>query len=231
MGLSGIMIEYHMKCIFCGNEKLYRLKSGQLKCSSCGRKFSPQKIQRDLKAIECFCKNLTVAQASKLLELNYTTVKKRYEKIRELIAQFLEQEYQNTKVIEYDEYIYLQRSKKKTKENIFDAQDFLTFHYDNKVYNLLMPNLNRYKDQFLADGAEEIYFKEFSKFMMFNKISKIQKKQNIITQFWEFFEDFILKYKGVDRKNFFYYLKEAEFKFNYTQEEQRDILQRLKLGG
>ena len=207
-----------MKCIYCDNEKLYTLKSGQVKCSKCKRKFSSVKLQRDIEVINAFCKNLTINQTSKELGINYVTVKKRYELFRGLIANFLEDEYRDKNVIEYDEYIYLQQSKKKIKENIFDSQNFLTFHYENRVYNLLMPNLDRYKS---TD------FKEFSKFMMLNKISKTQKMENLITKFWNFFEESILKYKGVRDENFFYYLKEIEFKFNYALNEQKKLLFKL----
>ncbi len=207
-----------MKCIYCDNENLYKLKSEQLKCSKCKKKFSPKKIQTDSELIECFCNNLTVNQTSKLLNLNYVTVKKRYELFRSLIANFLEEQYDNKDVIEYDEYIYLQKSKKKMKEKIFDAQNFLTFHYGDKVYNLLMPNLNRYKNSDI---------KEFSKFMMQNKISKTKKRENLITKFWIFFEDSILKYKGVSDENFFFYLKEIEFKFNYSKQMQEKLLHSL----
>lgn len=216
-----------MECIYCNNKKLYSLKSGQLKCSECKKKFSPKRLETDFKLIECFCNNLTVNQSAKQLNLNYVTVKKRYELFRSLIANYLEEQYENKDVIEYDEYIYLQKSKKKVKENIFDAQNFLTFHYEDKVYNLLMPNLNKYKNQFLDDGADEVYFKEFSKFMMLNKISKTKKRENFITKFWVFFEDSILKYKGVSYENFFSYLKEIEFKFNYEKREQVKILNTL----
>lgn len=213
-----------MKCIYCNHEKSYELKSGQLKCAKCKKKFSPKKIQTDLELINCFCENLSANQTCKELNLSYVTVKKRYELFRQLIASYLEENYQEKTVIEYDEYIYMQQSKKKIKENIFDAQNFLTFHYENKVYNLLMPNLGRYKNQFLDDGAGEIYFKEFSKFMRLNKVSKTKRRENLITQFWLFFEKSILKYKGVSDENFFYYLKEIEFKFNYEKDEQREIL-------
>ena len=216
-----------MECIYCNNKKLYTLKSGQVKCSACKRKFSPQRVRTDLKLIECFCNDLTVNHSAKQLNLNYETVKKRYELFRTLIINYLEKQYTNKEVIEYDEYIYLQKSKKKVKENIFDAQNFLTFHYNDKVYNLLMSNLNIYKNQFLDDGASEAYFKEFSKFMMMNKISKVQKTNNLITQFWNFFEESILKYKGVKDENFFSYLKEIEFKFNYSKQKQEDTLKTL----
>lgn len=178
----------------------------------------------DLAVVECFVNNLTANQSAKKLNINYVTVKKKYELFRRNIANYLEDVYRDKTVLEYDEYIYLEKSKKKVKENIFDAQNFLTFSYDDKVYNLLMQNLNVYKNQFLEDGAEEIYFKEFSKFMMQNKISKTKNRENQITKFWIFFEDSILKYKGVNDKNFIYYLKEIEFKFNYEKNEQLNIL-------
>lgn len=221
------MLQLSMKCIYCKNEKLYKLKSGHLKCWACKKKFSPKKIQTDLELIECFCQNLTIHQASQKMGINYITAKNRYELFRKLITNHAENAYKDKSVLEYDEYIYLQKSKRKVKENIFDAQNFLTFTYEDKVYNILMPNLNKYKNQFLGDGAEEVYFKEFSKFMMQNKISKTKKRENILTQFWLFFEDAILKYKGVSGENFIYYLKEIEFKFNYKKEEQEKLLRVL----
>jgi len=216
-----------MKCIYCSNEKLYELKSGHLKCSKCKKKFSPKKVKTDLKLIDFFCNNLTINKTKKELDINYITIKKRYDLFRQLIASFLENEYKHKRVIEYNEYIYLAKSKKKIKENIFDAQNFLTFHYDNRVYNLLMPNLNRYKKEFIDDGAQEVYFKEFSKFMMFNKISKTTRRGDLISRFWLFFEESILKYKGIRNDNFFYYLKEIEFKFSYAEDKQREILIKL----
>lgn len=213
-----------MNCIYCNNKKLYELKSGQLKCSECKKKFSLQKVQRDFDLIDYFIKNASANFTAQELGLNYLTVKKRFELFRGVVANFLEDEYLGKDVSEYDEYIYLSKSKKTVKENIFDAQNFLTFHYEDKIYNMLMPSLNRYKNEFLDSGAQEAHFKEFSKFMMLNKISKTQKRENLITKFWIFFEEMILKYKGVRDENFFYYLKEIEFKFNYTQKEQVYIL-------
>jgi len=216
-----------MNCPFCNHNIIYTLQTTQKKCAKCLQKFSEKKILFEKKIISLFCENITVNQCVKNHNLNYVTVKKKYDKYRQLIASFLEEEYLNKKILEYDEYIYLELSKKKIKENIFDAINFMTFNYEDKVYNLLMPNLHRYKNQFLDDGLQESYFKEFSKFMMMNKISKIQKKENIIASFWIFFEESILKYKGIDKENFFYYLKEIEFKFNYSLNEQREILSTL----
>jgi len=221
------MITYSMRCIYCDNKKLYQLKTGQVKCVQCKKKFSIKKINQINSICESFCNNLTINETKQKLNLSYITVSKKYKLIRELISVFLEEQYQNKNVKQYDEYIYLEKSKKKVKANIFDAQNFLTFNYEDKVYNLLMPNLHRYKDQFLNDGVDTGYFHEFSKFMMFNKIAKIQNKENIIANFWIYFENEIVKYKGINNENFFYYLKEIEFKFNYSKEDTREILLQL----
>ena len=221
------MVNSYMNCPYCNHDIVYTLQTTQKKCAKCLRKFSQKKILFEKKTIDLFCEDTTVNLCVKNHNLNYVTVKKKYDKYRQLIASFLEEQYHNKQVIEYDEYIYLEQSKKKIKENIFDAINFMTFNYEDKVYNLLMPNLHRYKNQFLDDGIEESYFKEFSKFMMLNKISKIQKKENIIASFWIFFEESIVKYKGINKENFFYYLKEIEFKFNYTTAEQKSILHKL----
>ncbi len=221
------MLKYCMNCPNCQHNIIYTLNTTQKKCAKCLHKFSEKKILFEKKIINLFCENSTVNQTVKNHNLNYVTVKKRYDKYRQLIASHADEQYHNKHVIEYDEYIYLEQSKKKVKENIFDAVNFMTFNYEDKVYNLLMPNLHRYKNQFLDDGVENSYFKEFSKFMMLNKISKIQKKENIIASFWIFFEESIVKYKGIDKENFFYYLKEIEFKFNYSIKEQEQILNTL----
>jgi len=214
-----------MKCPYCKHSVTYKLKTDQEKCSKCKRKFSPKKILLEQKICDFFCSDKNINETVKELQLNYITVQKRYMKYREYIPSYLEKEYEKYETKEYDEYVYLPKSKKKIKENIFEAQNFLTFCYnENKVYNLLMPNLNRYKQQFQSDNLEEQYFKEFSRFMMFNKIAKIKKRDNPIVQFWNFLESYILKYKGINQENFYYYLKECEFKFNYTKVEQIEIL-------
>jgi len=216
-----------MKCPNCSSKILYKLKTGQLKCSACRKKFSPKRIQRDINVINSFCHNITANQCAKKLKLNYITVKNRYEDFRKLIAQYLEDTYLGKEVLEYDEYIYLEKNKKKIEKNIFDAQNFLTFHYDDKVYNLPLTDLSQYKQEFLDDGLNKAYFKEFSKSMMLNKIAKIKKLDNLITKFWIYFENEILKYKGIKKENFFYYLKEIEFKFNYIPDKQIEILEKL----
>ncbi len=211
-------------CKNCNNKTFYELKNSYLKCKKCGKKFSLKKIERKKSIIKCFSEDLTALECSKKHNLHYSTVKKSYDKMRKEIVTFLEKNFQGRSVLEYDEYIYLEKSKKRDKKYVFDAVDFLTFQCEDMIYNLLMPNLDKYKNELLNDGLDTTYYKEFSNYMMFNKISKLQKKENMIVRFWNFLEKKIVKYKGVKKENFYYYLKEIEFKFNYDKKYQEEIL-------
>jgi transposase-like protein len=63
--------------------------------------------------------------------------------------------------------------------------------------------------------------------MRTSKIIKISEYDNVIVQFWHYFEQFITTFKGVSSEHFPYYLKEAEFKFNTPTEERSPILEAL----
>lgn len=219
------------QCIYCNHTKLYKLGNGHLKCASCNRKISPAKIEKIEKLILSFCKNLTAREAANECKCSYMTAKKYYDNIRLLITQYLETEYNLNadKVKEFDEYFYLERSKKKDVDSIFEIENFLTFDYGGKIYNILMPSLKKYRTPLSKDKMQHEYYKQLSRFIKFRRVAKLEHLDNTITKFWNFFEESIKRYRGVDRENFIYYLKEAEFKFNYTKEEQINILSDLML--
>jgi len=201
------------QCLFCHSKHLYVLHNGYKKCSHCKKKFSVKKWQTHKKIIDVFCQNKTAQQCHEQLHLNYVTVQKKYKQLRQFIVHYLDEQYKQKKEYshEYDEYIYLKG------QNIYEAQNFLTFIYHNKIYNLMLPSLYKFKSYQKSD-------QELSQFLFLNKIAKLQSKTSLINDFWSFLESFLKKYKGVKSENFIYYLKEAEFKFNYTKEEQLTIL-------
>lgn len=225
-----IGMEPTVQCIFCGG-RLYHLAEGMVKCPSCRKKYSPAKLHTDMAVIDAFCTGSNASAAARALNLNYVTVKKRYDRLRTLITEHLEIRYQNRSeaIGEYEEYIYLEAAKRHDERHIFDAHNFITFDYGGWVYTLMMPSLHRYKQQFLDDNLHDVYYREFTKFLRINRIAKLQKRNNAITRFWGFFESFILEYRGVESEHFVYYLKEAEFKFNYPSSEQPHVLKRLWL--
>lgn len=179
--------------------------------------------------IKCFCNDLSVKEASKKLNSTHITARNKYKIFRELIALHLEEEFNKNRdnIKEYNEYIYLDKCKRGKKEYIFDGQNFLTFDYGNKVYSIMMSLLSRYKSILIDEKQIDLYYKELSKFLLFNKVAKLEKLDNNIQKFWQFLDEVISKYRGINEKNFFYYLKEAEFKFNYNKDEKFEILRSL----
>jgi len=106
-----------------------------------------------------------------------------------------------------DEYLYL---PKKTKD-LTKAINILTFNYDHKIYNILMPPL---------------YFSDEKELKRFMRTARIQTGDDFsqIREFWKYFEDRIARYKGVGKENFIYYLKEAEFFYNFADRKLKELL-------
>ncbi|DAB38721.1 MAG TPA: transposase [Sulfuricurvum kujiense] len=215
-------------CIYC-HHPLYQLTDGMVKCSVCKKKYSPMRVDQIKSLIQLFCHDENALATSKTLNLSYVTTLKYYQKFRHLAAEYCEAQYETfrTQESQYEEYLYLEKSKRRDKTAIFDSHNFLTFGYGNYVYTLLMPSLGMFKQQFVEDNLEEVYSKEFSKFMRTSKIIKISEHDNAITKFWHYFEQFITSFKGVSNDHFPYYLKEAEFKFNTPPSERSKILEQL----
>jgi len=215
-------------CIYC-HHTLYLLNDGMVKCSVCKKKYSPTKVTKILRLIELFCTDENALSASNIVEINYSTALTYYQKFRYACAQYCEAQYHlnRTSESQYEEYLYIEKSKRSNKKAIFDSHNFLTFTYGEQVYTILMPSLGLYKQQFLEDNLEEVYAKEFSKFMRSSRIIKISEHDNAITHFWYYFENFIMTFKGVSNEHFPYYLKEAEFKFNTPIQERSKILGHL----
>lgn len=218
-----------MECIYCGNKYLYNLKENNIKCAKCKRKFSPQKLQKELQIIELFCKDTSAISISKALNTNYVTIKNKCDRYMALIAYYLENKYQqNTQeTIAYGEYIYLEKSKKKDKKSILEAYDFITFD-KGEIYNRLLDSLATFNYSFRYNEENQSY-QDFNYFLLHSKISNITKTENKIIDFWNFFEKFILKYKGVSKKRFYYYLKLAEFYFNFDYESRVKILYQISI--
>lgn len=218
-------MQWLTKCLSC-NGSVYLLSDGRVKCSKCNKKRSLQKINRTITLIQCFVQNESALSVSKRMGASYVSVQKYYETFRLLSAQICEAEYETLrdKPCEYEEYFYLEPSKRLKPEAVFDAHNFLTFDYDKHIYTLLMPSLSQYKTQMLEDNVQDAYIDEFKRFKRESKIIKVNKRYNNIMEFWDYFEESILTYKGVSDEKFAYFLKEFEFKYNHLKNEAKDLL-------
>lgn len=215
------------RCIYCEHDHLYLLDDGRVKCSRCKKKYSLKRVKKVLSIMDSFTHDETARQASKHLGLSYVSVHRYFDLFRQYSAKISEDEYESLRHItcEYEEYYYLERAKRHRPEAVFDAHNFLTFDYDGHIYNILMPTLQRYRDQFIDDDLVEVYSSEFNRFKRKSRIIKVTKHLNKIVAFWDYFEASIVRYKGVSSENFPLYLKEIEFKFNHAPDSQQTLLE------
>lgn len=117
-------------------------------------------------------------------------------------------------------FITLLTNKKKIKKkSLYNAINIIGFYSNEKIYTLLMPKLPVYNNE--EDN------KTFENFLRWHKVFSKDSYSTPLNIFWKYLEKNLRKYKGIDEENFFFYLKECEFKFNYLQNEQIKILKNL----
>jgi len=223
--------DFSTTCFYC-DAPVYQLADGRVKCRECHRRYAPEKLNRQLALTGLFCRDYTAKEAAGDLGISYVTAINFYQRLRTHLLPLLENDYETARdrVEQYEETLYLDHNKRRDRRHIFDAHNFLTFAYGDRVYNILMPSLERYKNTLLDDGLHEQYWEEFSRFFIFHRIAKLESRDNTIERFRRYFDNFMKSYRGVRRENFIYYLKEAEFKFNYKKEcfdKLIDLLRRL----
>lgn len=210
------------ECIYCTSHELYRVSKTQYRCPLCKRTWSHKKQHQEAAILEAFLNNLSAKKAATELQLNYATVQKRYEKYRMILSLESQKLYHtSTACEEYDEYYYLPSSKKKNAEHLFDAIGILGMLYQDKVHTLLLPDhFENLKSENVAIQEKEAY----AKFLSHHKIAHLESFDSRLNHFWGFLETSLHRFKGVTKTNFIYYLKEVEFKFNYSKEDLSQLL-------
>lgn len=211
-----------MNCPSCNSLKTYKLKNNYIKCSQCNKKYSLKKLFFDKQTINFFCLNIPAYEASKKLSVNYRSVKNRYDFFRQLLAFYLDDLYNASKHdnTDYEEFYYFSTRAKKDKDILIsEAINIIGFYSNQKVFTLLLPKLKEYED--IKDA------RNYEKYLSWHKINSRTSYKSPLNIFWFFLENALKKYKGIKKENFFLYLKEVEFKFNYLHNEQNKILNQL----
>jgi len=210
-----------MICNNCKNNTFYTLANEYIKCKKCAKKYSLKKLKKDEDIIDGFLENKTALELSKELNLNYKTIKNRYNEIRYKLSQFLEFEYNSMPkdYSEYEEYYYFTQKQKATNvKSLYEAINIIGFYSNDKVYTLLMPNL-KHRRESNSEGFEE--------YLNWHRIYSKESYKTKLYDFWKYLEENLKRYNGISYENFFYYLKEYEFKFNYDKQNQEEILNKL----
>lgn len=175
----------------------------------------------DYQILTHFCSNINALHSSNLLQLNYKTVSNKYSLFRKLIASYLEEKYQQTsdKNSAYEEFYYFTQRQQHKKKSLYDAINIIGFYSNGFIYTLLMPPL--------VKSSLQEHDKNFEKYLSWHKIQSTNAYATSLNVFWSYLEQNLKKYKGVSYKNFFYYLKECEFKYNFVLNKQIEILKNL----
>ena len=207
------------------------------------------------KIIECFSLDLTAVQTSKLLKLNRKTINRYYAIFRSVILSNQQDEFQKfVGLIELDESYFgasrirgfrgkLKRGRGTIKQPVFGI-----FERSGRVYTEIIPNCKKKTLQRVILGKIEAksviytdgwrgynglvdvgYDKHYRVNHSHNEFSKKNGTHiNGIESFWSFTKRRLTKFNGV-KKNFYYHLKECEWRWKRNKQElQDDLLKILK---
>ncbi|MBI3379912.1 IS1595 family transposase [Candidatus Gottesmanbacteria bacterium] len=233
------------KCIFC---RYYRARGnslGRIYCPRCKRRYSFKRAERLGKIIEYFALEIPANKASKVLHLNYKTVYRVYQRLREKIAGKTKEEFRKLSgEIEIDD-AYFGGRRKGNRGRAASGKTLVLgmLERDGRVFTTLPENLELgqvldaisrhaekgsvfYTDQFRSYKSLFIYGRHLS----LNHAEKFANGRvhiNGLEGFWSFAKERMLKYHGISKKHFALYLKELEFRYNHRKQDLIKIFTEL----
>ena len=199
-----------------------------------------------LKTLEFFVLEVTARSAADVLDLQPNTVALFYRKVRNLIV---EQAVMNEELlggeVEVDEsYFGGVRKGKRGRGALGKVPVFGLLKRGGKVYVVPIPDAKAttfmpiirkriqpdsivYTDTFASYSALDVSEFHHSRINHSKLFADKQNHINGIENFWNQTKRVLRKYNGIPRQNFFLFLKECEFRFNYgSPKEQLKILRR-----
>ena len=231
------------KCIYCYKNRLYRLADKRVKCKHCNKKYSLNKLKRDMIILYYFYLEISARKASKELKLNYKTIQSRFMQFRRKIAEYCNQEARELNgEVEIDESYFGGKRKgqrgrgAKNKTIVFGILERKGKIYTKIVENVSAETLmgeikNKTKkgSVFYTDG-----WKSYASLEQYGKHNIIRHDKdefvenhnhiNGIEGFWSFAKERFHKYHGINKNNYPFYLKEMEFRFNHRNESIFNLL-------
>ncbi|MBP6925667.1 MAG: IS1595 family transposase [Candidatus Pacebacteria bacterium] len=207
--------------------------------------------------MQYFSADLGATQAAQLSNLNRNTVNDWYTTFRKVIAEFQEEQVkQSSGEFELDES-YFGGPRKKThvedrrkrgrgaenKVPVFGIKK----RDDGSVYTQIIPNASKSTlfpiiKQLVIKHDSTIYTDKFRtydglvfdgyKHYRINHSKKYSNRKGIhingIENFWSFAKLRLAKFRGLSRKNFYFHLKECEFRYNKKHDMMKVLKARLR---
>ena len=227
---------FGQECPICGSEKLYLLSDKRHKCGTCGLKYSPGKLKIDMKVLHYFSLEIPANKAAKDLGLSYKNVRTKYMGYRNEINLYLVNQFVFNTHISRSDYSHFGgtviQGKTASEKNLNKVLALceksgiiFTAVADNIDADELIEEIKKIGDKGYLLSADK--FKSFKSLKCFSnhlgdchKVKGGNRRHNAshLEGFWSFAKERLLKYHGISRDNFFLYMKEMEFRFNYRKE-------------
>jgi len=231
-------------CLFCNAKNIGKIRRNFYKCYKCKKEWSVRKdsILEDLKvpfskfilAVKLFILEVAAHKAHKELDLAYNTTHKIYTKLRQCIYKFVSKDDQLLSgEVEMDESYFGGKRKSsrgrgaKNKIPVFgilerNGKVKVEIVKDVSAETLLVETIKKvkrgsliYTDKFKSyDGLVMQVFKH-ERLGKSVKFANGKVYINGIEGFWSYAKERLLKFHGVSKDNFIYYLKELEFRYNF----------------
>jgi transposase len=224
------------KCVYCGSFKVCRTQRGYIKCNLCGRQKGSHLLRRELKIITGFYQQQPAYRMARDLGINYKTVTRVYQRLREAIYHVSELEAGRLKgEIELDEaYFGGRRKGKRGRGAAGKSLVFGLLERNGRVYTRVVESVTA--DELMSHIREKtrkgsVYFtdtfrsyrslKRWGKHHMISHGKRFPKTKNHINGiegFWSYAKHVLYNYRGVSKYHFPMYLKEVEYRFNHRDD-------------
>jgi transposase len=233
------------KCPRCQHTHLYRLQDQRYQCAQCSLKISIRKLRTAVALLHYFSLEIPANKTAKDLHLSYRTVHQHYALFRQEIVQFLaEKKPQLSGEIECDESYFggkqkghrgLGASGKVIVFGMLERQGrILTTIVDNVSARTLLKHIKTqavkgsvfYTDRFRSYKSLQRYGRHIQVDHSATFASGVNHI-NGLEGFWSFAKERLLKYHGISKKHFLFYLKEMEFRYNYRKENLYQLLLKI----
>jgi transposase len=245
-------------CPFCGDKSIGKIRRNFLKCYGCKKEWSPRKdsILEDIKvpfskfvlAIKLFILEVPVNKAYKELGIAYNTAHKIYKRIRECIYKFTSEDDELLGgEVEMDESYFGGKRKGKRGRGsqgkipvfgILERQGKVKVEVvkDVSAESILRSAIKKvkrgsiiYTDRFRSYDGLVMYGFRHERIDHSKRFANGRVYINGIEGFWGYAKERLLRFHGVSRENFAYYLKELEFRYN-NREKLDEMLYKVLSG-
>lgn len=236
-----------ISCPFCGNTDFYTMSRKRLRCKHCKNDIKPLNDTRFnlmnltnsewLAILKLFELSVSARKASQEIHISYKSALKAYEIVRRAIAEYLAIEDEILRgEIELDESYFGGRRKGKrgrgaaAKTIVFGILErggkvSVNIVKDVKAETLMNETVKKvrrgsivYTDKWR--GYDSLMFCGYRHLNIDHRYKFKQGKVYIngIEGFWSFAKERLIKYHGISKEKFLYYIKEMEWRYNNRQE-------------